>query len=526
MRPSMWRPAVEPSPAEQVIIRRVRRAKLFVFLRAHRHELFSEAFQAELAGVYADASQGQPPVPPAQLALALVLQAYQGVSDDEVIEATVMDRRWQLVLDCLDAEHPPFAKGTLVGFRARLIAANLDRRLVERTVEVAAATGAFGSRALRAALDSSPLWGAGRVEDTLNLMGHALRKALGVIACQQGRGLTDLAAVAAEAGAPMMGASSLKAALDLDWDDPVARDHALGLVLAALDAVAVFVAAQRGADPAAAASVAVARQVRDQDVQDVDLPGGGGGPTLRRGVAKDRRISVEDAQMRHGRKSRSTLIDGYKRHVLTDLDSGLIAAVGVTAANAPEASVTGQLSDDLAAQNARLAELHIDRAYLSSELVRDRAEDLAVYCKAWQVHNGPRFPKTAFALDFDHGELTCPNGVRMAFTVGGKVQFPAQTCAVCPLRERCTTSTKGRSVHIHPDERLLVELRQRQLTSYGRAKLRERVAVEHTLAHVGQWQGRRARYLGIRKNLFDLRRVAVVHNLHVIARQPADQRAA
>ena len=54
-------------------------------------------------------------------------------------------------------------------------------------MELAAQTGGFGARALRAALDSSPLWGAGRVEDTLNLMGHALRKALGVIAVLQGR---------------------------------------------------------------------------------------------------------------------------------------------------------------------------------------------------------------------------------------------------------------------------------------------------------------------------------------------------
>ena len=45
-------------------------------------------------------------------------------------------------------------------------------------------------------------------------------------------------------------------------------------------------------------------------------------------------------------------------------------------------------------------------------------------------------------------------------------------------------------------------------------------ARDHALAHVGHWQGRRARYRGIRKNLFDLRRVAVVHNLHIIARQP------
>jgi hypothetical protein len=47
-----------------------------------------------------------------------------------------------------------------------------------------------------------------------------------------------------------------------------------------------------------------------------------------------------------------------------------------------------------------------------------------------------------------------------------------------------------------------------------------RVAVEHALAHAGHWQGRRARYLGTRKNLFDLRRVAIVHNFHVIARHP------
>ena len=100
------------------------------------------------------------------------------------------------------------------------------------------------------------------------------------------------------------------------------------------------------------------------------------------------------------------------------------------------------------------------------------------------------------------------------------VHFPTAVCGACELRERCTRSAQGRSVTIHPDERLLEELRERQLMSQGRAKLRERTAVEHGLAHVGQWQGDRARYRGVRKNLFDLRRTAVVHNLHVIARQP------
>lgn len=71
---------------------------------------------------------------------------------------------------------------------------------------------------------------------------------------------------------------------------------------------------------------------------------------------------------------------------------------------------------------------------------------------------------------------------------------------------------------IHPGEALLIELRERQQALQGRALLRERVAVEHTLAHIGWWQGQRARYRGTRKNLFDLRRCAVVHNLHVLAR--------
>jgi hypothetical protein len=54
-------------------------------------------------------------------------------------------------------------------------------------------------------------------------------------------------------------------------------------------------------------------------------------------------------------------VDGYKRHVLRDLDSRRIVAVGVTPANAPEASVTDAIEIDLAAQYCTLHELHIDR---------------------------------------------------------------------------------------------------------------------------------------------------------------------
>src|SRR5262247_1203502 len=234
MRPALWHPPVELSLAEHAIAKRIRRAKLFVFLRQQRHTLFTDPFQQDLATLYKDQPQGHPPVPPAQLALATLLQAYTQVSDDEVIEATTMDRRWQLVLNCLDCDTPPFSKGTLVAFRQRLMTQEMDRRLVERTLEIAAASGSFGARQLRAALDSSPLWGAGRVEDTYNLLGHALRKAVSVIARQQGRGLTE---VAGEAGAPLLAGASVEAALGLDWDDPSAQYQALTTILAALQAV-------------------------------------------------------------------------------------------------------------------------------------------------------------------------------------------------------------------------------------------------------------------------------------------------
>lgn len=519
MQPPPWHPPVEPAPAEQTILRLIKRAKLFVFLRQHRHELFDDAFQTELGAIYKASTLGHPPVPPAQLALATILQAYTGVSDDEVIEATIMDRRWQLVLDCLDAEHAPFGKGTLVAFRQRLIAHDLDRRLIERTVELAGETRAVGSRQLRAALDSSPLWGAGRVEDTYNLLGHALQKALGVIARQQGRGLTDLA-VAVQV--PLVsGEQSLKAALDCTWDDPAQRTAALVEVLAALTAVETWLETQDAVPAAASAGLTAARTVRDQDVETTPE----NVVHLRRGVAKDRRISVEDDEMRHGRKSRSHLIDGYKRHVLRDLDSGLVRAVGITPANAPEGSVTTAILVDLAAQQVELTEIHLDRGYLASALVRNRSEHLAIYCKAWPVRNADRYPKTAFVLDWDASTIRCPNQVTIPFHPDSTVRFPEETCHACPLRERCTTSAHGRSVHIHPDERLLAELRERQLTAQGRAKLRERVPVEHALAHIGRWQGRRARYCGTRKNLFDLRRCAVVHNLHAMQHLPLAQAA-
>ena len=513
MRPPLWHPPIELSETEALIIKRIKRAKLFTFLRLNRSFIFNDEFQEELATIFKDSTVGQGPVPPAQIALAIILQAYLGISDDEVIEEMLMDQRWQLVLDCLKCETPPFSKATLVRCRNRLIKKELDQRLIDRTVEIAKQKGGFGSSQLKAALDSSPLWGAGKVEDTYNLLGHALRKAVSMIAAVQGR---EPAEIALEAGAPILNSSSLKTALDLNWDNPVERQNALLIILSSLNSVEEWMQSQPDCDEfeVVQETLDVARVIESQNVT-FDSQGV---PSLSKGVAKDRRISIEDPDMRHGRKSRSKKIDGYKRHVLKDLESGVVCAVALTRANTPESAATIDLERDLKLQNIHLSELHIDRAYLSSHWVTQRNDKLQIFCKAWQVKNSGRFNKNSFFLDWNTHLISCPNQVSIPFEPGKTVHFPQNECAICPLRSGCTNSQRGRTVSIHPDEALMQELRARQSTAIGRQDLRKRTTVEHSLAHIGHWQGNRARYIGLRKNLFDLRRVAVVHNLHVIAR--------
>ena len=111
--------------------------------------------------------------------------------------------------------------------------------------------------------------------------------------------------------------------------------------------------------------------------------------------------------------------------------------------------------------------------------------------------------------------ITCPNGQMQHFELGDVVEFDSHVCDNCPLRAKCTTAEigGGRTVSIADNEVLQQRFRKRLATREGRTILRRRVGVEHSLAHLARRQGPRARYRGIRKNTFDVRRAAAVQNL-------------
>ena len=151
------------------------------------------------------------------------------------------------------------------------------------------------------------------------------------------------------------------------------------------------------------------------------------------------------------------------------------------------------------------------------------AEGAEILCKPWKSRNGELFTKEDFSLDLRSKTITCPAGRSEAITLGQPAHFDPAGCDHCPLRSQCTTAKpgNGRSVNILKDEPLQKRLRTMSKTKSGPKRFRERVAVEHSLAHIGQRQGQNARYIGTRNNLSDLRRAAIIQNLETVQRRAA-----
>jgi hypothetical protein len=520
-----WKPRVGLSTQEKHLMKRLVRVRaLFGFLRLHRHELFDDAFQEQLEGMYRDSGAGAPPHAPAFLCMVVLLQGYVGASDAEAVELAVVDLRWQMVLDCIGVDAPPFSQGSLQAFRERMVAHDLDQVLLERTAQLVRAGSATKadqrsvSKALRVAIDSRPLAGAGRVEDTLNLLGHCARSIVRIVSQLTEREPEE---ICRKAGIPLLLAPSIKAGLDIDWSDAKQKAMAVQVIERQVSSLQNWV--EHHLDEAVHEPlrpyIDALGQVREQDLETTKQ----GSTQIRQGVAADRRISIEDAEMRHGRKSKSKRFDGYKEHIARDLDSPAIVACAVTPANRPEEEGAAPIGDQIKRQKLRIVELHVDRAYVNSPLVDAvTADGGEVHAKPWGLRAAKpgMFTKGDFKIDLRTSTVTCPAGQVENFELGTTVEFDPEACGPCPLRSHCTqaASGRGRTVSVAVDEARQKKFRRLQATRPGRATLRERVAVEHSLAHIAARKGSRARYTGVRKNLFDLRRAAAIQNLEGLQR--------
>jgi transposase len=83
----------------------VGRDSFYGFLASHRGVLFHDE---DFTDLYCS-DNGRPSVPPSLLAAALLLQAYEGVSDEEAKARADFDLRWKVALG-VGLEERPFAK--------------------------------------------------------------------------------------------------------------------------------------------------------------------------------------------------------------------------------------------------------------------------------------------------------------------------------------------------------------------------------------------------------------------------------
>jgi hypothetical protein len=266
--------------------------------------------------------------------------------------------------------------------------------------------------------------------------------------------------------------------------------------------------------------------VTGQDIEETD----DGRFRIFEGTAPDRVISTVDPQARHGHKTAAHGYDGYKAHVAVDPDSEVICAAEVSVATAGDAVVAPSLLDDLTPETqsggqVAQAVVYGDSAYgTGAHLAWLNQHELTPMVKAQHpTAPGGRFAKDQFRLDLQASTITCPARVtvtiRPARRGGGRARFGA-ACSVCPLRQACTTSVRGRVVAIHPREAELAVARARQRDPAWLADYRAtRPKVERKLAHLLRRRhgGRRARVRGLVRVAQDFRLLAAAVNLARLA---------
>ena len=484
---------------------------IYRLLHVERDRLFPDELFADL---YVE--HGRRSVPPSILAVVMVLQRLEGCSDREACDRFCYDLRWRYAAG-VDDETPGLVHTVLVELRARLRTSADPDRVFRVTCELARQAGLVG---VRRVLDSAPLFDAVATQDTVTLLRGAIR---GVVrACSPELAALVRSALARDdddtrAGKPVC-----------DWDDPQAREQLVdGLFRDGYRALGTLRGLKLGPELAQAAELLAT--VIGQDIEET----ADGRFVIAQGVAPDRVISVVDPQARHGHKSNARGFDGYKGHVAIDPDSELITAAEVGPANTGDAAMAQALLGDLPtgsaadpSQPAATAPVvYGDAAYGTGALLAELEGGGVTAMTKVAAPTAPHghFTKGQFRIDLHQGTVTCPARLTMPIIAarhGAGVARFGRACQVCPLQDRCTSNTAGRTITIHPHEARLQAARARQRDPAWRADYRaHRPTVERKLALLLRRRhgGRRARVRGLVRVGQDWRLLAAAVNLARLA---------
>lgn len=468
-----------------------------------------------------DPANGRPSLPPSLMCGVLLLQHHDDVSDDEAVQRTMFDLRWQVALD-LPTDFAGFDPSSLTYFRRRLLVYGHERYAFDRFIEVGRRAGFIADR-VTLLIDTTRAKGAGGVQDTYTLLRKGIRKLLkqlGFSATGKKHGL----APATQRLIETYLAQDRKA--KIEWADPQQRAAHLAVLVNDAEAALRLASEHSDDDEVRATGWLLSKILGDDIVSDEQ-----GQPHLGQGTAPDRIISITDPEMRHGRKSSAQRFDGFKVSTASDQDSEMILDVHDMPAT----------SGDGAALMASIARVEQQTAVTVERVIGDGAYgagDNRAACATHQPQpvdlvaplaaaHDPLVDKTAFQIDLVHGTATCPQGHTVSGRPDSRGQgqprllftFARAVCAACPLFPRCVKSkTSGRTVSTHPHEAYLQAARQRQKTPEFKALYRQRSAVERLQADLVRHGLRHTRYLGAAKRHLQRLWIAAVVNLKCLFR--------
>ena len=475
------------------------RGSVFALLAEHRGRLFPRELFADLF----PSGRGRPSIPGEVIASVIVLQALYGHSDREAVDALTFDLRWKAACGyAIDAKG--FDPSTLTYWRRRLAASDRPQRIFEVVRDVINETGAVAGKQRRA-LDSTILDDAVARQDTVTQLIAQIRRV-----GREVTGAKDLIGVHCTRLAVLTGQDYTAIGKPpIAWDDPAARDELVSALvgdalalLAALDIEAITKAGGKPAD-----AVALLALIAGQDVEPAeDSDGTDGRWRIARKTAPDRVISTVDPDTRHAHKTRERRQDGYKAHVVVEPDTGLTTVCELTKTNGPEnsdATVGAELvTADSTVTAGQQLEVLGDSAYATGDMLHTLAgKKWTPLLKPWPLRPAVEggFTIDDFTHDPAAGTLRCPAGVSRQITKSRKAVFGI-ACRECPLRSRCTTAKKGRTIELHPHDLLQREHRQRAADEGFQANYRQhRPMVERSIAWLTRG-ARRVPYRSVEKN--------------------------